>query len=46
VHRLLARVWPDPTALAVERLDAKIERRCERIALATGRPKDAFQSWI
>ncbi len=42
VQRAIARWWPDPAVVA---LDAKIERRCERIAEATGRRKDAFKSW-
>jgi hypothetical protein len=43
VNRLLGRA--DPTAEKIAALDAKLERRCERIALAQGKSKDAYKSW-
>lgn len=45
VRRWTAKRWPDPVVVAVADLDAKIERRCERIAVSQGRRKDAFKSW-
>jgi hypothetical protein len=42
MRRWTARLCPDP---AVAALEAKLERRCERIALAQGKHQDAFKSW-
>jgi hypothetical protein len=40
--------WPEPTPVTAETiatLEAKLERRCERIAVSQGKHQDAFKSW-